>query len=155
VRFSVLVNGTPNGFFSSSHDLKQGDHLSPLMFVIVMEALDRMIYAVVSGGLLSGFYMGSGIDISHLLFADDMLIFSRADPDRLRHLWCLILCFEVVSSLKVNLAKLVLVPMGNVDVDGLVDIMGCGVLPLPLKYLGLPPRTPTRPRLFGMKLLKR
>lgn len=84
-----------------------------------------------------------------------MLIFSRADPDRLRHLWCLFLCFEVVSSLKVNLAKLVLVPMGDVDVDGLVDIMGCGVLPLPLKYLGLPLGTPTRPRLFGTKLLKR
>jgi hypothetical protein len=100
-----------------------------------------MISAAVSGGLLSGFSVGTrvGFDISHLLFADDTLIFSGADPDHLRHLRCLFLCFEAVSGLKVNLAKSELVPVGNVDdVDGLAGIMGCGVSPLPLKYLGLP-----------------
>jgi hypothetical protein len=53
--------------------------LSPLLFVIVMEALGKMISTAVSGGLLSGFSVGTrndgGIDISHLLFADDTLIF--------------------------------------------------------------------------------
>jgi len=59
-----------------------------------------------------------------------------------------ILCFEVVSGLKVNLAKSVLVPVGDVvdvdwlagvvDVDWLAGIMGCGVSLLPLKYLGFP-----------------
>jgi hypothetical protein len=39
VHFSVLVNGTPSSFFTSSCGLRQGDHLSPLLFVIVMEAL--------------------------------------------------------------------------------------------------------------------
>lgn len=41
--------------------------------------------------------------------------------------------------MKVNLAKSVLVPMGDiVDVDGLAGIMCCGDSPLPLKYLGFP-----------------
>jgi hypothetical protein len=47
-------------------------------------------------------------------------------------------CFEAVLGLKVNLAKLEVVLVGNVDiVDGLAGILGCGVASLPLKYLGL------------------
>jgi hypothetical protein len=50
----------------------------------------------------------------------------------------LFLCFEAVSGLKVNLAKSVLVLVGNVDnIDRLADILGCGVSSLLLKYLGL------------------
>jgi hypothetical protein len=59
--------------------LREGSPQSPLMFVIVMEALGRLIYAVVSGGLLFDFFVGTGnvgeFDISHILFASDMIIF--------------------------------------------------------------------------------
>jgi hypothetical protein len=48
------------------------------------------------------------------------------------------LCFEAASSLKINLAKSKLVPVGNVDhVEGLAGILRCGVSSLPVKYLGL------------------
>jgi hypothetical protein len=73
----VLINGSPFGFFNSSWGLRQGDPLSPLLFVFVMEALSRMISAAVSGGLLEGFKIGDA-DFSHLLFADDTLIFCSA-----------------------------------------------------------------------------
>ncbi|XP_062167013.1 uncharacterized protein LOC133873310 [Alnus glutinosa] len=59
VRFSVLVNGSPAGFFSSSRGLRQGDPLSPLLFFIVMEALSKIITATVDRGFLSGFSVGS------------------------------------------------------------------------------------------------
>jgi len=75
VRFSVLVNGTPSGFFSSSRGFRQCDPLSPLSFVIVMEALSKLFTVTVQRGFLLGFFVGSGsnevINISHLLFADD------------------------------------------------------------------------------------
>jgi hypothetical protein len=117
--------------------------LSPLLFVIVMEALSRMISAIVNEGLLSGFLVGSrnvgAFNISHLLFADDTLIFCGANPDHLRNLRCLFLCFEAVSGLRINLAKSELVHVGNVNnVEGLASILGCRVSSLPMKYLGLP-----------------
>lgn len=89
------------------------------------------------------------INISHLLFADDILVFCEANPDHLRFLRVLLVCFEVVFGLKVNLAKSLLVPVGNVDnVAELASILGCGTSSLPLKYLG----HATRLRPFGMIL---
>jgi len=78
VRFSVLVNGTPSGFFSSSRGIRQGDPLSLLLFIIVMEAFSKLFSISVQRGFLSGFAVGSRsngvINVSHLLFADDTLV---------------------------------------------------------------------------------
>jgi hypothetical protein len=82
-----------------------------------------------------------GLNNFHLLFADDTLIFCRANPGHLRYLCCLFLCFEAVSSLKINLAKSKLVLIGTVsNLEGFARILGCRISSLPLKYLGLPLR---------------
>jgi hypothetical protein len=138
IRFSVLVNGSPKGFFDSSRGIRQGDPLSPLLFVFVMEALSRMLSAGINDGLLEGFKVGN-VTVSHLLFADDTLIFCKDSPDQLAYLRGIFLLFEAASGLKVNLAKSVLIPVGNVQqVDYLASILGCEVASLPLDYLGLP-----------------
>jgi hypothetical protein len=143
VRYSVLVNGEPAGFFSSSRGIRQGDPLSPLLFVVIMEALSRMLMESEARGLLAGFSVGpvhnSGLSISHLLFADDTLIFCDADVEQLRNLRCLFLCFEAASGLKINLSKSEIVPIGEVqDVGLLASVFGCRVVGLHMKYLGLP-----------------
>jgi hypothetical protein len=75
VRFSNLVNGTPYGFFNSTCGLRQGDPLSPLLFVVVMEALSRMLIAAMDQGNLTGFSMGPkdsyDLVVNHLLFTGD------------------------------------------------------------------------------------
>jgi hypothetical protein len=107
-----------------------------------MEALSKMFFVTVDRGHLSGFYVGSRllmVNISHLLFADDTLVFCEANLDHLRYLHVHLLSFEVVSGLKVNLSKSVLVPVGNMDnVAKLADILGYETSSLPLKYLGMP-----------------
>uniref|UniRef100_A0A2N9IAI6 Reverse transcriptase domain-containing protein n=1 Tax=Fagus sylvatica TaxID=28930 RepID=A0A2N9IAI6_FAGSY len=142
-RFSVLVNGRAHGFFSSSRGLRQGDPLSPLLFIIVMEALSRMLSRAVSGGYISGFSVGNStgveLSISHSLFADDTLIFCGADSEQAWYLRGVFIWFQAISGLKINLSKSELVPVGPVpNVPELAGIMGCSVASLPLTYLGLP-----------------
>ena len=81
------------------------------------------------------------------------MIFTGAGLDHLHLLWCLFLCFEVVFGLKANLAKLEFVLVGKVDVDGLADIMGCGICHWNILLFHWGP--PIRPNMFGTMLLKR
>ncbi|RVX12904.1 Transposon TX1 uncharacterized 149 kDa protein [Vitis vinifera] len=53
VRFSIMVNGSPTGFFQSSRGLRQGDPLSPYLFVVLMEAFSCLLKRAVAGGFLS------------------------------------------------------------------------------------------------------
>lgn len=93
---------------------------------------------------------------SHLLFADNTLIFREENPDHFCHLGCLFLCFEVVSRLRINLAKSKLVPVGVMDdTEGLDRILGCRVSTLSMKYLGLPLGQHRRLSLYGMIFLKK
>lgn len=66
------MNSTPEGYFRSSGSLRQGDPLSPFLFVIVMEAFDRMLEKTVNESVLRG-YMVDQVRVSHLLFEDDTL----------------------------------------------------------------------------------
>jgi hypothetical protein len=94
VRFSFLVNGSPEGFFDSSRGIRQGDPLSLLLFAFVMEALSCMLSTGINDGLLEGFKVGN-VTVSHLLFADDTLIFCEDSPDQLAYLQGIFLLFEV------------------------------------------------------------
>ena len=82
MRFSVLINGSPSGFFQSSRGLRQGDPLSPYLFIIVMEVFSCLLRRAIKGVFLSGWRVrgksGEGVQISHLLFTDDTLDFVRS-----------------------------------------------------------------------------
>ena len=85
--FSMLINGTPIGFFKSSRGLRQGDPLSPFLFVfvIMMVAFSQLIERAIRGGFLTAFHLegrgAKGVELSHLLFTYDTLIFCEAIDD--------------------------------------------------------------------------
>ena len=101
--FSVLVNGTPTSFFQSSRGLRQGDPLSPHLFVIAMEVFSSLLKRAVDGGFLLGCRVKGrseeGVLISYLLFADDTLVNYKASQDHLTYLSWLLMWFEAVSGL--------------------------------------------------------
>ena len=96
-----------------------------------------------STGQFLGFSMsittGPSVMVSHLLFADDTLIFCDADPSQIANLRAILARFEGVSGFRINLGKSELVPVGGVhNLEALVGLLGCGQSSLPLKYLNLP-----------------
>ncbi|RVW29827.1 hypothetical protein CK203_087370 [Vitis vinifera] len=91
------------------------------------------------------------VNVSHLLFADDTIIFCEARKDHLTSLSWILAWFEATSGLKINLAKSEVIPIGEVeDIDELAVELGCRVGSLPTVYLGLPLEPITRPRLCGI-----
>ena len=71
---------------------------------------------------------GEGIQVSHLLFADDTLIFCQAQEEQITFLLWLLMWFEVISGLRVNLDKSELIPIGRVeDVEELAFELCCNL----------------------------
>ena len=83
--FHCVGEWHPYRFFQSSRGLRQGDPLSPYFFVIEMEMFSGLLMRAVDEGFLSGCRVksryGEGVKISHLLFADDTLVFYQASQD--------------------------------------------------------------------------
>ena len=143
VRFLVLINGSPAGFFSSSRGLLQGDPLSPLLFLFVMEVLSRLLRRTEVGGFLRGFQASPNargvLHISHLLFADDTILFCDASREQLLYIRIVLIFFEAITGVKVNVGKSETVPVGEVGhMDALARILCCKVGRLPMSYLGMP-----------------
>ena len=108
-----------------------------------------LISRAVQGGFLSGCKIrgrrGTEMNISHLFFADDTIIFCEAKKEHLTHLSWTLFWFEAASGLRINLAKSEIIPVGEVEeVDVLAVELGCRVGSLPSSYLGLPLGAPNK-----------
>jgi hypothetical protein len=76
--FSVLINGSPFGLFTPARGLRQGDPLSPFLFILGTEVMSRLLHHQESIGLLKGIRIARNCTpITHLLFADDLIIFAK------------------------------------------------------------------------------
>nr|GEV60827.1 RNA-directed DNA polymerase, eukaryota, reverse transcriptase zinc-binding domain protein [Tanacetum cinerariifolium] len=70
-RGSILLNGSPTEEFNFFKGLKQGDPLSPFLFILIMESLHLSFQRVVNAGLFSGLKLNQTVTLSHMFYADD------------------------------------------------------------------------------------
>ncbi|KAF5789658.1 putative RNA-directed DNA polymerase [Helianthus annuus] len=137
---SVLVNGSPTQEFVCHRGLRQGDPLSPFLFVIAMEALSRVVKKAVSLGLFHGIQCTShGPSLSHFLYADDAVFLGEWSEVNARNINRVMRCFYLASGLKVNLGKSSLFGVGvdDAEVNNMAAILRCRKGNFPFKYLGL------------------
>ncbi|XP_071704857.1 uncharacterized mitochondrial protein AtMg01250-like [Rutidosis leptorrhynchoides] len=138
---SILVNGSPTKEFKLGRGVRQGDPLSPFLFILATEGLNLLTKFAVSNNLFNGVEIGNDkIPISHLQYADDTIFFGSWSAGNLDNLMKLLKCFELTLGLKVNYNKSNLfgVNVDLHDVESMARVFGCNVGKFPCTYLGLP-----------------
>ncbi|XP_071688124.1 uncharacterized protein [Rutidosis leptorrhynchoides] len=131
-RTSVLVNGSPTNEFVVRRGLRQGDPLSPFIFLIVMEGLHIRIKEKLRVGALHGASVGNpSFSLSHLFYADDAIFVCKWKRDNLEAILHALDIFHSVSTLAINMhyhmAKSALYGIGTSDreFDSMVEIARC------------------------------
>jgi hypothetical protein len=97
---SVLVNGSPTEEFPFQRGLRQGDPLSPFLFLLAVEGLNVMMTAMVERNLFTGYSVGEqdSIIVSHIQFADDTLLLGfKVGLINVRALQAVLVLFELTS----------------------------------------------------------
>ena len=106
VSYLVLVNGEPCGLIQPSRGIRQGDPLSPFLFLLCTEGLNGLIKRAESDGDIHGFSLcRRGPKLTHLLFIDDSLLFCRANMEECGKVLEILNMYEMASGQKVNRSK--------------------------------------------------
>ncbi|XP_015963081.1 uncharacterized protein LOC107487015 [Arachis duranensis] len=137
---SVLVNGSPSKPFKMERGLRQGDPLSPLLFVLVVDVLHRMLGEAVRNGRIAPLLVGRDhIELSHLQFADDTILFCPPETETIMNYKRLLRCFELMSGLSINFDKSSLISVNCEQewVERGCRLLGCKQAVLPVRYLGI------------------
>ncbi|GJT65778.1 RNA-directed DNA polymerase, eukaryota [Tanacetum coccineum] len=138
-RGSILVNGSPTGEFQFQKGLKQGDPLSPFLFILVMESLHLSFQKVIDEGLFKGVSVSSSLQLSHLFYADDVIFMGQWSDSNITTIINVLNCFHKASGLRLNIhkSKIMGVAVEEEKVNAAALKMGCSTLKLPFSYLGI------------------
>ncbi|KAB1223733.1 hypothetical protein CJ030_MR2G016682 [Morella rubra] len=142
VSYSILINGCPFGLIKPSRGLRKGDPLSPFLFILGTEILSHMIVRAESLGLIHDTKISRAAPpISHLLFADDIMIFTRAFAAEASAVVNIIFTYKGWSGQTINLSKSSISFSKNVQqscIDTLSSLVGIKHSAQPGCYLSLP-----------------
>lgn len=137
----VLLNGVPGKIFHCKRGVRQGDPLSPLLFILATYYFQTLLNAARDRGLHSlpvHTRQNQGFPVLH--YVDDTLIFMEGDARKFFFLKALLNSFAESTGLRVNYSKSMMVPI-NVEeskFEVLANTFGCSKGSLPFTYLGFP-----------------
>ena len=148
---SVLLNGIPGKQFKCKCGVRQGDPLSPLLFVIAADLLQSVVNQMMAQGSLTLPIPSHDPNYPIIQYADDTIIIFPAVDEQLVALKNMLAVFQQSTGLKVNFAKSSMIPLNisNEEALRLATLLGCKLGELPFTYLGLPLGT-TRPRIVDL-----
>lgn len=112
---SIIMNGSTTKDFIVERGLRQGDPLSPFIFVLAMAVLMRLTYKAMKIGDFHGFSFNATEEVYTLQHEDNTILVADGNNDNLWSMKAILRGFEMVSSLKVNFHKSKLYGIGVGD----------------------------------------
>uniref|UniRef100_A0A2N9IBV7 Reverse transcriptase domain-containing protein n=1 Tax=Fagus sylvatica TaxID=28930 RepID=A0A2N9IBV7_FAGSY len=142
VQYSVLIDGVPKGYINPTRGIRQGDPLSPYVFLLCAEGLSALFQQASAMGHLKGIQSCRGGPwVSHLFFADDSLLFGQANISECRKILEILNLYEGSSGQKINREKTAIYFSSNtsqVTRQLILEFWGSQGASNFDKYLGLP-----------------
>lgn len=138
--FSVSINGNTHGFFKGRRGLRQGDPLSPYLFILCLDYLSRMLKTASANPDFNFHPKCGSLKISHLAFADDLMLLARGDSGSIGILMDCLKGFGNCSGLNMNLQKsnIFLAGLGPQHCDNILAESQLSLGTMPFRYLGIP-----------------
>ena len=141
VQYAILINGSPTPFFTPNRGLRQGDPLSPYLFLFCANILSLALLKEEGLGNIRGIGVGrNGLSFTHLLFADDSLFFFQIDESSLSNLKRTILWYCSISGQAINFNKFDLFCFPNTPQEvqeATASSLQVNLVQYPTKYLGI------------------
>lgn len=142
VKFSVFANGAKRANVTPSRGLRQGDPLSPYLFLLVIDVLSKLLIQGVSGNLFTGIKLGTHCPtISHLFFADDAIVFAKASKEECGQLLKILDVYNKASGQIINFNKSGVSFSSNTPAglqQEISDLLQMAHVSKKVRYLGLP-----------------
>lgn len=138
---SVVINGIISRVIRPQRDLRQGCPLSPYLFIIGAETFSSLLQQAEHHGLIHGLSFGKELKISHLLFADDSLVFTRVLVTDCQNLKRIFDCYSAASGQLFNFEKSLMSLNGNIQAGQasiIKEIFQLNIVSRHEKYLGMP-----------------